>query len=111
MHYNKSYRLLYTVVVLKIQTENDEKVNNWCYKLFSKKREIQKLVSTTSESNINTISSQNNNDQENAIDKNINLDKNIFQDENGYVQVTNPKVIATKGQPSRRQKTVLELED
>ncbi|KAF0445506.1 hypothetical protein F8M41_003151 [Gigaspora margarita] len=123
MRYGKSYGLLHTVLALAMETETDEEVNNWCYQFIQQKKEIQKLVSTTSESNINTISNRNNDDQENAIDEeNINHDKNIFQDESiiqdentiqdeYVVQVTNPKVIATKGRPSGRQKSVLELED
>ncbi|CAG8596354.1 28174_t:CDS:2 [Dentiscutata erythropus] len=130
MCYGKSYGLLHTVLTLAMETETNEEVNNWCYQFIQQKREIQKLVSTTSEPNISTISDQHNNsNQENAIDEesviqdentiqieNTSQDENIIQVENTnqdeyIIQVTNPKVTASKGRPSGRQKSVLELED
>ncbi|KAF0515990.1 hypothetical protein F8M41_017233 [Gigaspora margarita] len=103
MRYGKSYGLLYTVLALAMETETDEEVNNYA---------IDENINHNE--NIFQDKSINHNESINH-DENIFQDESIIQDENTiqdeYVQVTNPKVIATKGQPSGRQKSVLELED
>ncbi|CAG8623004.1 6226_t:CDS:2, partial [Scutellospora calospora] len=81
IHYGKSYGLLQTALKLAIDTGTNEELNQWYYQFIQQKKELQKANSKVSEDY---------NSQENAV------------------QVTNLKVISTKGHPSKRQKSALE---
>ena len=112
IRYGKSYGLLQTVLTLAMETETNKEVNDWCYQFIQQKKKILESLSTTYKSSIDEMSNQN--DQENV---NLENDQKNADQENAIqvtnqqtVQVTNPKSTRVKGRPSRRQKSILELE-
>ncbi|CAG8709704.1 17334_t:CDS:1, partial [Dentiscutata heterogama] len=84
IYYGKSYGLLQTALTLAMETETSAELDQLCYQFINQKKELQKANSKTSD---------NYNNQENTI------------------QITNPIVITPRGCPSKRQKSILELND
>ncbi|CAG8736212.1 4953_t:CDS:1, partial [Cetraspora pellucida] len=61
IHYDKSYRILQTVLILVMETETKKEVNKWCYQFIQQKKKLINIII----SNLNNTAL--NQEQENNI--------------------------------------------
>ncbi|CAG8491573.1 12149_t:CDS:2 [Cetraspora pellucida] len=95
IYYSKSYRLLQTVLILVMEAETEEEklINTIALNL------NDTVLNQKQENNICSTPAQ---EQENSICS------MLVKEQENNIQVINSKIISVKGQPSKKQKNVLE---